>query len=114
MTGRAWIAVAALAVLSGCTMIRDLWSGGPREQPRVHEGAVSLACDQGKTLLVRLDAGKSAWIILPEREFRLDAAAGAGESRYTNGRATLTVNGGEMSLEETGSPTFAHCRNPKS
>ncbi len=112
MTGRAWVAVAAIAALGGCSMIRDLWSGGPKEQPRVHEGAVTLACDQGKTLVVRMDAGKSAWIIQPEREFRLDAAGG--ESRYTNGKATLTVSGGEMSFDEPGSPALTHCRNPKS
>jgi hypothetical protein len=112
MTGRAWVAAVALMALSGCSTIRDLWSGGPRELPRVHEGAVTLACDQSRTLIVRMDAGKSAWIIQPEREFRLDAASG--ESRYSNGRATLTVSGGEMSFEESGSPALTHCRNPQS
>ncbi len=113
MTGRAWVALAALAALGGCSMIRDLWSGGPKEQSRAHEGALTLACDQGKTLIVRVDAGKSAWIIQPEREFRLDAAGGE-SSRYTNGKATLTVSGAEMSFEEPGSPALTHCRNPQS
>ncbi len=108
------MAAAALIALAGCSMITDLWTGGPKERPRVHEGALALGCDEGKTLLVRMEPGKSAWIILPEREFRLDAAGGAGESRYTNGRATLTVKGGEMSFEEPGSPSLTHCRNSQS
>ncbi len=109
------MAVAALAALAACSTIADLWNGGPKELSRTHEGAVALACDSGRTLLVRLEPGKSAWVILPEREFRLDAASGGGETRYTNGRETLTVSEGEMSLEDPGSPPFTHCRGtPKS
>ena len=108
------MAAAALMALAACSTVASLWTGGPKEQPRVREGALALGCDGGKTLLVRIDPGKSAWVILPEREFRLDAAAGTGESRYSNGRATLTATGEEMSFEEPGAPSFTHCRKPQS
>jgi hypothetical protein len=102
-------AVVALLLLAGCSTITDIWTGGPREQPRVRKDATQLACDAGKTLLVRRDPG-SIWMILPDREFRLDAVEGSGE-RYSNGRTTLTITGGtEVSVEEAGAPLFSACR----
>ncbi len=112
--GRQWLAAGALLALGACSTITDLWTGGPKERPRVQEGVVTLSCDGGKPLQVRMEpGGKSAWIIFPDREFRLDAVAGAGDTRYSNGRTTLLVQGEQMSLEEGGVPSFSNCRKPQ-
>jgi hypothetical protein len=110
MTGTTRCAAAVgLLLLAGCSSIGELWTGGPREQSRVRKDATQLACDAGKTLMVRRQPD-SIWMILPEREFRLDAVPGAGE-RYSNGRTTLTIAGGsEVSVEEGGAPLFSACR----
>ena len=77
----------------------------------MREGAVSLKCDSAKMLTVRIEPeGKSAWIIFPEREFRLDRVDDAGAVRYSNGRTTLLVKGGQMSVEEGGAASFAECK----
>jgi hypothetical protein len=102
-------AAAALVLIAGCSTIGEIWTGGPREQSRVRRDATQLACDAGKTLMVRREPG-SIWMILPDREFRLDAVQGAGD-RYSNGRTTLTIAGGsEVSVEEAGAPQFSACR----
>ena len=88
--------------------------GGPRELSRVRSDALAMSCEAGKTLLVRMDpAGQSAWIILPEREFRLDLTPGAADTRYSNGRTTLIIRGEQATLEESGAPSLANCRGPQ-
>lgn len=109
---RSGIAAAALAVLlGGCAGSWLPWGHSDREQPRrLPEGAVELDCAQGRKLLVRHFAdGKSAWIILPDREFRLDRAPGPAE-RYTNGATTLSVDGDASSLDIDGSRQYADCK----
>ena len=111
MTRMIRFAPVLLVLLGGCGTISDLWQGGPREQSRVRKDAIQLACDAGKALQVRRDAG-SIWMILPEREFRLDPVEGAPErERFSNGRTTLTITGGnQVSVEEGGAPQFTGCR----
>jgi hypothetical protein len=111
---RILLAAVALLATGACSTIGNLWSGGPRELPRARADAVTMSCDAGKTLLVRMEpGGKSAWIILPEREFRLDRVSDAADTRYSNGRTTLLVRDERMSLEESGAPGLANCRKPQ-
>lgn len=103
------LAAALLCALGGCESLK--WWGGPAEQSRIPRNAVVYQCDGGKKLAVRFDeGGKSAMIIFPEREFRLDQAEGASGTRYTNGRATLYTKGDEARLEEGGSATYDNCK----
>jgi hypothetical protein len=112
---RGLMAAGALAATAACSMITDLWTGGPKELPRVREDALSMSCDAGRTLVVRIEPeGKAAWIILPEREFRLDRVANSADTRYTNGRTTLVVTDDRLSVEESGVPAFSNCRKPQS
>ena len=103
------IAVAALAMLAGCS--GSWWpfgrSGG--EQPaRLPEGAVEYQCAQGKRLVVRLaNDAKSAWIFFPDREFRLDRSASG--DRYSNGVSTLTIRDDVLTLDSEGNPLI-DCR----
>ncbi len=82
------------------------------ERSRVPENSTAYVCAGGKRFYLRmLESGASVWVILPEREFRLDRVAGDG-SRYGNGKAVLTVNGDELSLVDAPTLDFTGCRIP--
>ena len=107
----AMLAAVLVSFTSGCGTVERLWSGGATEQKRVRTGVTEFKCDANKKLLVRFDAaGKTAWVIFPEREFRLDLVTDAPGARYSNGRATLATQGDEASLEEAAAVTFANCK----
>lgn len=104
----------ALTVLSGCGSMNPLtwWRGDPEEQPLERlAGAVIYQCEDKKTLALRHAPQGQSWVmvILPEREFRLDAQAGQG-GRFSNGRTTLSSQGDNLALEEGGKPLYAGCR----
>ena len=104
--------VPGVLILVAALVGYSFWSGSVKELPRTPPDALALNCESGKTLFIRMDpSGKSAWIIFPDREFRLDR--GEDPNRYSNGRTTLIVRGEEMSLEEPGSPPFVNCRRPQ-
>jgi len=53
----------------------------------------------------------SLWVMLPEREFRVDPErVGAPVSTYTNGRSTLDLAGDTASLTEDGKVTYSNCK----
>src|SRR4030088_2556420 len=92
-------ALAAPALLSllvaGCggMSLPTLWPLGERdlERSRVPANSITYLCAGGKRFYLRyLDNGAAAWVILPEREFRLDKVAGDAGTRYGNGKAVLT------------------------
>lgn len=109
--------LAALSLLAaGCGGISmpSLPFGGDRnlELSRVPPNSTAYLCSGGKRLYLRmLDGGAAAWVILPEREFRLDRVAGDA-TRYGNGNAVLTVNGEEASLADGPTATYANCKVP--
>ena len=108
---------AVLAVcLAGCGGLPNLWplSSSERERSRAPANATEYQCDAGKRFYLRtLDNGASAWIIFPEREFRLDKVAGpAVGSRYTNGSAVLEMNGDQASLTDGPAIAFRDCKVP--
>lgn len=102
-----------LLALAGCGSV-NLWpfgSEGARELSRAPANATEYQCEGGKRFYLRfLEGGGSAWVILPEREFRLDKAAAQGATRYTNGSATLTVEGGEAALADGPTISFTGCK----
>lgn len=100
--------VACLA-LSGCGSLN--WWSGPAEQSRIPRDATAYLCDGGKRLAVRYgEGGKSAMIIFPEREFRLDQVEAASGARYSNGRTTLHSQGEGVRLEEGGTVSYDNCK----
>ena len=106
------LACAAL-VLSACSSMNlDVLSiGGAKEQDtsRGPAGATAYQCDAGKRLFVRyLDNGAAAWVILPEREFRLNKAASG--SSYSNGSDTLELKDGMAALSDGAGVTYANCK----
>lgn len=100
----AMLLVIATAV-TGC----GTWSpwSGPAEQSRIPRDAAVYQCEGGKTLAVRVEEnGKSAMVIFPEREFRLEQTDSA---RYSNGRTTLHLEGSEAWLEENQTRVYSDC-----
>ena len=111
---RAWPALACLSLLlAGCSGV-SLWPfDGNKEQDRarVPAGATEYQCSGGKHFYMRnLDNGGAAWIIFPDREFRLDKAASAAGTRYSNGSATLDINGSEATLTDGPAISFTGCK----
>jgi hypothetical protein len=83
-------------------------SGG--EADRVPPNATEYRCAEGKRLFVRFDP-KSAWVFLPDREFRLDRST---DERYSNGASTLSLQGDSAQLDVDGSRQFADCKRKSS
>ncbi len=102
-------AIVAAVALGGCSSWWSSDSAG-RDRPRYPPGATVYKCNDGKQLAVRyLDGGKSAMMIYPDREFRLDRESSASGARYTNGRTTLSTKGTDATVEEGGQTLFAEC-----
>jgi membrane-bound inhibitor of C-type lysozyme len=103
----------ATFLLAACASVNlDVLSfGGVKEQDvsRAPAGATAYQCEGGKRLFVRyLDNGAAAWVILPEREFRLNkAASGTG---YSNDSATLDIKDGDATLSDGAAVTHAGCK----
>jgi len=123
-----FLSIACLCLLlGGCASASKLnpFGGGAKEQDltRAPQGSISYQCEGGKRLFLRnLDSNAAVWVILQEREFRLDkttapAAAAAASTppatagtRYSNGVTTLDVRGAEIALTEGNSVTYANCK----
>jgi membrane-bound inhibitor of C-type lysozyme len=104
---------AAFLALAGCGSI-DLWPFGSAKSPEVSRkpvNATEYQCNNDRRLYVRyLDNGASAWVIFPEREFRLDKVASASGTRYSNGIAMLEVDGDQVSLRDGPTVAFTGCK----
>ncbi len=106
---------AALAcislMLSACSSI-SLWPFGSdqeRDTTRPPAGATAYQCDNSKHLFVRyLDNGAAAWVILPEREFRLNKAS-SGNS-YSNGSDALELKDNVATLWDGANVSYAGCK----
>ena len=113
-TRLAWTAPLCLAlVLPACSGIK-LWPFGreeARERSRVPANASEYQCAGAKRFYLRmLENGGAAWVILAEREVRLDKVATATGTRYSNGIAVLNLNGNEATLEDGPANSFTGCK----
>ncbi|HZM47994.1 MAG TPA: MliC family protein [Burkholderiales bacterium] len=82
-------------------------SSGPYTPP----GATAYACEGGKRLLVRFESDtKSAWVIYPDRQLRLDQVASASGQEFGRAGTTLAVKEGDTTLTEAGAVLFAGCK----
>ena len=98
---------------TGCSSV-NVWPFGDSKSAQVtrgHENATEFRCEGSKTFHVRyLDAGKSAWVILPDRQVRLDQVKSDAGSQYTNGIAVLRINGAEASLNDGPTIVYSGCK----
>lgn len=112
---RAAALACATLMLSACGSVNlDVLSfGGAKEQDtsRAPAGATAYQCEGGKRLFVRyLDNGAAAWVILPEREFRLKKATAGSGNRYSNGSATLDLKDNVATLSDGAAVTHSRCK----
>jgi membrane-bound inhibitor of C-type lysozyme len=71
--------------------------------------ATEYNCEGGKRFYVRsIDNGAAVWLILRDREVRLDKAA-SGNS-YSNGITLLDINGSDAALKDGDKTTFSGCK----
>jgi membrane-bound inhibitor of C-type lysozyme len=104
-------------LVAGCSSVSmpSLWPFGEErnmERSRVPANSVTYQCAGGKRFYLRyLENGAAAWVILPEREFRLDKVAGGG-TRFGNGKAELQVNGEEATLTDGPTVSYSGCKIP--
>lgn len=113
---RSGLLLAAL-FLGGCGGVNiSLWPfGGDGPQGRERgppPNATAYSCDGNRSFHLRLLDGGAAWVILPEREFRLDKTAGT-EGRYGNGVAVLEIKPEEATLSDGPGQAYAGCRVSK-
>lgn len=106
------VALVAL-VLAGCGSTR-LWPFGDTEgRPGAPENAVRYQCNGAKSFYLRTLAGGDAWVILPEREFRLPKVAESSGRRFTNGVAVLDLGAdaaAAATLNDGPAIAFAGCK----
>lgn len=105
-----------MMLMTGCSSVK-VWpfedDNKPATATRKPENATEYRCEGGKIFYVRyLDAGKSAWVILPDRQVRLDKVAGDSDNRYSNGIATLRIEGADASLADGPSVSYSACKTP--
>lgn len=102
--------VALSLLLSGCGSMSgaDLWPFGDDKpmRPVAPTNSTEYQCTGGKRFYVRHLDSDAAWVIFPDREFRLDKVAAM---RYSNGVTTLDLNGSEATLAG-GTLAYAGCK----
>jgi hypothetical protein len=100
-------------MLSACGSTR-LWPFGESEgRPPGPQNAAQYQCNGGKRFYLRMHAGGDAWVILPEREFRLERTGAAPGRRYSNGAAVLELGpegAAEATLNDGPAIAFAGCK----
>jgi membrane-bound inhibitor of C-type lysozyme len=107
---------ACLALLlSGCGGVNvSLWPFDGKKESGASSApanATEYQCNGGKHFYVRyIDNGAAAWLIYPEREVSLTKVAATSGIRYSNGIATLNVNGAEASLEDGPAIAYSGCK----
>ena len=93
-------ALVIACVLSGCGSV-NLWpfrEPGASEVSRKPANAAEYRCEGGKTFYVRnLDAG-AVWLIAPDREIRLEKAAGSTGGVYAAGKVRLEMSAQSATL----------------
>ena len=112
ITQSAAIACVA-ALLSACSSINldALSFGGIKEQDtsRPPAGATAYQCENSRHFFVRyVDNGAAAWVMLPDREFRLNKT-GSGNS-YSNGSDRLELKDKEATLWDGATAAYAGCK----
>jgi membrane-bound inhibitor of C-type lysozyme len=83
----------------------------PQERSRTPANATEYQCAAGKRFYVRtLEGGAAVWLILPEREVRLEKLGAEAGVRYSNGIAVLDINGKEASLKDGTAISLVGCK----
>ena len=106
------LALLACALLAGCGSggSWNPWAAPTETKISLPPDTVVFQCEANKRLLVRMPSdAKSVTVMLPDRQFRLDAVSGE-SGRYSNGRTTLVAGADAAELAEDGKTLFAGCK----
>jgi len=114
VTGAGLAAIALLLAGCGDINVRKYIPFGDDsptpERSRTPPNSTEYQCAAGKRFYVRLlENGAAVWLILPEREVRLNKL-GTG-TRYSNGVAVLELNGNEATLTDGAASPFTGCKS---
>ena len=111
------VALAGISLLAGCGEInvkKYLPFGGDttiQERPRTPANATEYQCTGNKRFYLRtLEGGAAVWLILPEREVRLDRLGAEGATRYSKGNTVLELNGDATRLSDGAAVSFSACK----
>ena len=110
------VAAGVLVLLAGCGSTGSWMPWVKQERPTgpnyTPPGATGFACEGGKRLLVRFESdGKSAWIIYPDRQLRLDrVSAASGGEEWSRAGTTLSTRDGETMLMEGTAVQLSKCK----
>jgi len=100
-----------LVLLGGCGTTSVWPFGEPAERIRAPTDATAYRCDGGRTLHVRLiENGAAAWVILPEREIRLERTGAAAATNYAWRNTLLEIKGNEAALFDGATPLLTGCK----
>ena len=115
MDTRTSMVAVVFAMLAGCSTSWLPWSTTPTEVGQyTPPGARAYACEGGKRLLVRYESdAKSAWVIYPDRQLRLDRVASGSGEEYARAGTTLAVKDGEAMVTEGATLQYARCKPEK-
>lgn len=116
LTKAAGAGLACAALLAGCgdMSIKKVWPFGNdsvQERPRGPANATEYQCAAGKRFYLRMmENGGAVWLILPERELRIDRLGGDGTARYGKGGVTLELAGNAATLRDGGTTPWNDCK----
>ena len=116
MQGKLIATVAAsAALLAGCgEMKMKVWPFGSdtiQERSRAPSNATEYQCAAGKRIYVRnLEGGAAVWLILPERELRLDRVGADNSTRYGKGNITLDLTGNLAAIKDGNIIPYLDCK----
>lgn len=111
MNPRFSLALIAASLIAGCgDMKPKIWpfgESGPRERAREPANAREYTCASNKSFHVRSLDGGAVWLILPEREVRLERL---GDNRYGKGTLVLELGQDGASLVDGATTTYSGCK----
>jgi membrane-bound inhibitor of C-type lysozyme len=115
LMGKAGASLAGVALLLSACGDMNLKKYNPfggdstQERSRAPANATEYQCAAGKRLYVRmLDGGEAVWLILAERQVRLERIGSS--QRYSTGNTVLSLNGSDATLADGGAPTYSACK----
>ena len=112
LTGIAGAAVALLLSACGDMNLKKYnpFGGDPvQERSRTPANATEYQCAGGKRIYIRnQDAAEAVWLILPERELRVDRVGST--TRYSKGNTVLELNGNSATVSEGPAVTYSACK----
>ena len=89
--------------------LSNIFSNTVNERNNRPEDSVEYNCDKKKTFfLLYLKEKKSVWVILPDREFRLNQIDET-QDIYTNNITTLAISPGQTQIENEKEILYSQC-----